>query len=127
VPGGTIFFGPLRITRVVYVGTAPSQFDEFVEIENIGGAQVSLDGLELRYIIPGRSPNEPPGGFVFVNGDVILANQKCHVYTNGRPLSEPCAQDWGYGNGNLWPDTPGRGITVQLLDVNDREMARFTY
>jgi Lamin Tail Domain len=127
VPGGTIFFGPLRITRVVYVGTAPSQFDEFVEIENIGGAQFPLAGIEVRYIIPGKSPIDAPGPFEFPNGEVILANQKCHLYTNGKPLGEPCAQDWAHANGNLWPDTPGRGITVQLLDADNKEMARFTY
>ena len=127
VPGGTIFFGPLRITQVVYVGATSGQFDEFVEIENVGGAQFSLTGIEVRYIIPGRSPIEPPGPFEFPNGEVILANQKCRVYTNGKPLGEPCAQDWGHTAGNLWPDTPGRGITVQLLDPDNREMARFTY
>lgn len=127
VPGGTIFFGPLRITRVVFVGAAPSQFDEYVEIENIGGAQYSLTGLELRYIIPGRSPIEAPGPFEFPNDATILANQKCRIFTNVTPPGEPCGHDWKYANGNLWPDTPGRGITVQLLDVDNREMARFTY
>lgn len=101
--------------------------DDQVRLTNIGPQAEPLTGLRLRALIPGRPANEPPLFFDFPNGAVLFINGTCTVYTTGYRPTDQCPFDWGSSAGILWPDTPGKGVTVLLLDAEGRELARFTY
>ncbi len=127
-PGGSVLSGPLAIQTVRYLGTGP-QYDEYVEIVNTSDQQVSLSGLELRYSIKGKAPNDPPDPFEFPNGAVILGRGVCRVYTFSPPPATGACENftWNWAAGNLWPDRVNEGTTVRLFNDKDQELARFTY
>jgi hypothetical protein len=127
-PGGFVLAGPLSVQTVRYQGTG-QQFDEYVEIVNNSDQQVSLSGLELRYTIKGKAPNDPPEPFEFPNGAVILGRGVCRIYTFSPPAATGACENfnWNWANGNLWPDRVNDGTTVRLFNDRDQELARFTY
>ncbi|MCX6019090.1 MAG: hypothetical protein NTZ50_11450 [Chloroflexi bacterium] len=102
---------------------------EYVEITNKGSKEVQFTGMKLRALIPGRPANDPSLTHDLLNGGSILGNQTCRIYTRNRPLNDgqQCKEEWGIDSGNLWPDTPGKGVTVVLLDAEGHELVRVTY
>ena len=128
--GASVFNGSLRIVDINFSGVSPDQSGEYVTIHNFGPTPVSLSGMELRYIIRGRTPSDHlgPDPFRFADGAVILINQICKIYTQRAPVNADCGQpSWNLANGNFWPDVAGQGTAAQLFDANNIEQARFVY
>ncbi len=128
--GSVVLIGTIRINTINKVGTPPNQLDEYVEIENIGNAAVSLPDFALRYVIPGRNPADPPGDFDFpADANVLYAGETLRVYTF--QLRVPGASrfySWQHEPGNLWPDVSTQRVSVILINIKEnREYARFTY
>lgn len=101
--------------------------DDQVKLTNIGSEVVQLTDLHLRALVPGRAANDPALRFDFPNGATIIINGTCTVYVVNYSPTDQCPFDWGSAAGVLWPDTPGKGVTVLLVDANGRELARYTY
>ncbi len=116
---------PVRSSGDLLVEVNPEA--DVVKINNLGDQQVSLTGMKLRALIPGRPANDPALTFDFPNGSTILHNGTCTVFTHDIRLSDQCPFDWSAAAGTLWPDTPGKGVTVVLLDAEGRELVRVTY
>jgi hypothetical protein len=127
-PGGTLFAGTIRINAIRYQGTPPEEYDEYIEIQNVGTTQVSLNGWELRVCLPNCVGSNLPEPFDFDPSNVIAANQICRIYTNKPVASDNCGfRSFLYSAGNLWPNTTNKGFGTSLRDPNDAEMARLTY
>jgi hypothetical protein len=91
----------LQVTRVKFVGAAPGQANEYVEVTNLGGGDQDMTGWTLRS--PGRN-----AVFTFPAGFVMTAGRSCRVYT-GAPGENSCGLA-GFAAADVWPDDAGRVV-----------------
>jgi len=101
--------------------------EDQVKLTNIGSEVLQLTDIHLRALVPGRAANDPALRFDFPNGATIIINGTCTVYVSNASMTDPCPFEWSSAAGVLWPDTPGKGVTVLLVDASGRELARYTY
>ncbi len=108
----------LQVTRVRFIGAAPGQADEYVEITNLGGGDQDMTGWSL------RSPVRA-AVFRFPNNLVMTAGRACRVYTGATAGAESACGLPSVGGADVWPDDGGR--VVLYHDALDLPGAGTTY
>ena len=105
----------LQVTRIRFVGAAPGQTDEYVEISNLGGGEQDMTGWSLRG--PARDAD-----FHFPAGFVMTPGRTCRVYT-GAAQENACGGS-AFGRTDLWPDLAGQVVLYyDALDLLGHDTA----
>lgn len=88
------------ITAIRYRGTAAGEADEFIEIQNVGGASQDMTGWRALAV-------ESNTSFFFTEGSVLNPGAVCRFYT-GAAREDSCPGSVNLASSGVWNDNAGR-------------------